>query len=47
MKIDAQPFAQNMVSFSMNMIVVDDPKGKAKMKVFDRARKASTIDLDQ
>jgi len=49
MKNDAQPFAQNMVSFSMNMITVDDPKGKVKMKVLtsDRARKASVVDLDQ
>ena len=48
MKIDAQPFAQNMVSFSMNMIVVDDPKGKGKMKVLtsDRVRKAGAVDLD-
>jgi hypothetical protein len=47
--IDAQPFAQNMVSFSMNMIAVDDSKGKSKMKVltFDRARKAGTVDPDR
>ena len=49
MKINAQPFVQNMVSFSMNMIVVDDPKGKGKMKVLtsERARKAGIVDPDQ
>ena len=31
------------------MIVVDDPKGKGKMKVltFDRARKAGAVDPDR
>ena len=49
MKIDAQPFAQNIVSFSMNMIVEDDPKCKGKMKVLtsDRARKAGAVDPDR
>ena len=48
MKIDAQPFAQNMVSFSMNMIVVDDPKSKGKMKVLTshKARKNGVLDPD-
>jgi len=33
----------------MNMIVVDDPKGKGKMKVLtsERARKAGIVDPDQ
>ena len=37
------------MSFSMNMIVVDDSKGKGKMKVLtsDRARKASAVDPDR
>jgi len=49
MKIDAQPFAQNIVSFPMNMIVVDDPKGKDKMKVLtsDRARRAGGVYPDR
>ena len=49
MKIDAQAFAQIMVSFFMNMIVVDDPNGKGKMKVLtsDRATKAGAIDPGQ
>ena len=49
MKIDAQRFLQNMVSFSMNMIDVDDPKNKCKMKVLtsDRARKTGTVDPDR
>jgi len=38
-----------MVSFFMNMIVVDDPNGKGKMKVLtsDRATKAGAIDPGQ
>jgi hypothetical protein len=49
MKIDAQPFAQSMVSFSMNMITLDDLKGKGKMKVLtsDRARIAGALDPDR
>ena len=48
MKIDAQPFAQNTVSFSMNMIIMDDPKGKGKMKVLtsDKARRTGVVDPD-
>ena len=46
MKIDGQPFPQNMVSFSVGMVSANDPKGKGKMKVLtsDRARENGTVD---
>jgi hypothetical protein len=49
MKVDDQPFPQNMISFSVNMISANDPKGKGKMKVLtsDRAKKSGAVDPDR
>jgi hypothetical protein len=49
MKVDDQPFPQNMISFSVNMTSASDPKGKGKTKVLtsDRAKKSGAVDPDR
>ena len=49
MKIDDQPFPQNMISFSVNMVSANDLKGKGKVKVLtsDRAKESGAVDPDR
>ena len=49
MRIDDQPFPQNMISFSVNMVSANDLKGKDKVKVLtsDRAKESGAVDLDR
>ena len=44
MKIDGQPFPQNLVSFSMNMVSADKEKGKMKVLISDRAKVSGSVD---
>jgi hypothetical protein len=44
MKIDGQPFPQNMVSFSLNMVSADKGKGKMKVLTSDRAKESGSVD---
>jgi hypothetical protein len=46
MKLDGNPFPQNMIGFSINMVTAVEPKGKEKVKVLtsEKARKDGSID---
>jgi hypothetical protein len=43
MKLDGQPFPQNMISFSVNMVTTEE-KGKVKVLTSDRARQDGAVD---
>ena len=49
MKVDDTPFAQNTVTFSVNMVTIDNSKsgGKAKVLTSDRAKKTGAVDPDR
>jgi hypothetical protein len=46
MKLDGQPFPQNMVSFSVNMITAEE-KGKVKVLTSARSRQGGAVDLER
>jgi hypothetical protein len=46
MKLDGNPFPQNMIGFSINMVNAVEPKGKEKMKVLtsEKAKQDGSVD---
>jgi hypothetical protein len=46
MKLDGNPFPQNMVEFSVNMVTVEE-KGKVKVLTSARAKKDGSVDHAQ
>ena len=46
MKIDGEPFPQNLIDFSVNMVSVSDPKGKGKIQVLTSARAKESGSVD-
>jgi hypothetical protein len=46
MKLDGHPFPQNMVGFSVNMVMAEE-KGKVKVLTSARARQDGTVDPER
>jgi hypothetical protein len=46
MKLDGNPFPQNMIGFSVNMVTAEE-KGKVKVLTSARAKQDGTVDPDQ
>jgi hypothetical protein len=46
MKLDGHPFPQNMVGFSVNMVMAEE-KGKVKVLTSARARQGGTVDPER
>jgi hypothetical protein len=46
MKLDGHPFPQNMISFSVNMVTVEE-KGKVKVLTSARARQDGAVDPER
>jgi hypothetical protein len=46
MKLDGNPFPQNMIGFSVNMVNIVEPKEKGKMKVLtsEKAKQGGSVD---
>jgi hypothetical protein len=46
MKLDGNPFPQNIIRFSVNMVNVVEPKEKGKMKVLtsEKAKQGGSVD---
>jgi hypothetical protein len=46
MKLDGNPFPQNMTGFSVNMVNIVEPKEKGKMKVLtsEKAKQGGSVD---
>jgi hypothetical protein len=47
MKLDSNPFPQNMIGFSVNMVNVVDGKGKVKVLTSERAKRDGSVDPAQ
>jgi hypothetical protein len=47
MKLDGHPFPQNMVGFSVNMVTVEEEKGKVKVLTSARAKQDGSVDPTQ
>jgi hypothetical protein len=47
MKLDGNPFPQNMIGFSINMVNAVEPEGKEKVKVLtsEKAKQDDSVDL--
>jgi hypothetical protein len=46
MKLDGNPFPQNMIGFSINMMNADEPKGNEKVNVLtsEKAKQDGSVD---
>jgi hypothetical protein len=46
MKLDSNPFPQNMIGFSINMVNIVEPKEKGKVKVLtsEKAKQGGSVD---
>jgi hypothetical protein len=45
MKLDGNPFPQNMIEFSINMVNTVEGKGKVKVLTSAKAKQDSSVDL--